>query len=86
MYPPSVRADQVDQEGRIVSREHARRTMTTTAAVRQLIGHHVDVSRRDGGRDHGMLLSSNGRSLWLVRDEEDVIILMSDIEDLRAAS
>ena len=60
--------------------------MTSAAAVRQLIGHHVDVERRDGGHDHGMLLSSNGRTLWLVRDEEDVIIPLAEVDSLRDAS
>jgi hypothetical protein len=58
----------------------------TSTTVKQLIGHHVDVARRDGGHDHGMLLSSNGRTLWLVRDEEDVIIPLADIEELRDVS
>jgi len=60
--------------------------MTSAAAVRQLIGHQVDVERTDGGHDHGVLLSSNGRTLWLVRDEEDVIIPLADVDSLRDAS
>ena len=60
--------------------------MASAATVKQLIGHSVDIERRDGRRDHGVLLSSNGRTLWLVRDEEDVIIPLAEVEDLHEAS
>jgi hypothetical protein len=51
-----------------------------------LIGHEIDVDRRDGGHLHGRLLNVTRRSLWLVDGDEDCFVELVEIEDLRAAS
>ena len=54
--------------------------------IKQLIGHDIDVERRDGRRLRGRLLNATRRSLWLVDGDEDRFIEIVEIEVLRAAS
>jgi len=54
--------------------------------IRRLIGHDIDVERRDGHHLRGRLLNATRRSLWLVDGDEDRFIEIVEIEALRAAS
>ena len=54
--------------------------------IKQLIGHDIDVERRDGRHLRGRLLNATRRSLWLVDGDEDRFIEIVEIEVLRAAS
>jgi hypothetical protein len=60
--------------------------MPAADVIRHLIGHEIDVDRRDGGHLHGRLLNVTRRSLWLVDGDEDCFVELVEIEDLRAAS
>jgi hypothetical protein len=54
--------------------------------IRRLIGHDIDVERRDGHHLRGRLLNATRRSLWLVDGDEDRFIEIVEIEVLSAAS
>ena len=54
--------------------------------IKRLIGHDIDVERRDGHHLRGRLLNATHRSLWLVDGDEDRFIEIVEIEMLRAAS
>ena len=54
--------------------------------IKQLIGHDIDVERRDGYHLRGRLLNATRRSLWLVDGDEDRFVEIVEIEVLRAAS
>jgi hypothetical protein len=60
--------------------------MTEPRAIKRFIGHDVDVAYWNGARARGRLLNVNQRSVWLVADDEDRIIRLCEIVDLRAAS
>ena len=51
-----------------------------------MLGHDIDVERRDGRHLRGRLLNATRRSLWLVDGDEDRFIEIIEIEVLRAAS
>jgi hypothetical protein len=55
-------------------------------SIKQLIGHDIDVERRDGHHLRGRLLNATRRSLWLVDGDEDRFIEIVEIHVLRAAS
>ena len=54
--------------------------------IRRMIGHDIDIERRDGHHLRGLLLNATRRSLWLVDGDEDRFIEIVEIEALRAAS
>ena len=54
--------------------------------IKRLIGHDIDVERRDGHHLRGHLLNATRRSLWLVDGDEHRFIEIVEIEMLRAAS
>jgi hypothetical protein len=54
--------------------------------IRRLIGHDIDVARRDGAHKRGLLLNVTRASVWLVDGDEDHFIAIGEIEDLRLAS
>jgi len=54
--------------------------------IKRLIGHDIDIERRDGVCERGRLVNATRRSLWLVDGDEDHFIAIGEIESLRAAS
>jgi hypothetical protein len=55
-------------------------------ALKELIGHEVDVDERGGDHHRGRVVNVNRRSIWLLEDDIDCIIPLDAIADLRAAS
>jgi hypothetical protein len=49
--------------------------------VRTLVGSEVDVETASG-TFHGMLLSCTARSLWLVADENDLMVPLDSVESV----
>ncbi len=54
--------------------------------VRQYVGKWVRITLLDGPAFDAELLSFDGRSLWLVAEEEDRFVLLSDVAVLRLAT
>jgi hypothetical protein len=58
--------------------------------IRSLEGHHVDVSLRDGTRlaDCELVCGARARveRLWLVRDDEDVIVPLWEVVSIEQAA
>lgn len=59
--------------------------MPESKRIKGFIGRDVDVDRLDGGQLHGLLVNANRRSLWLVEGDEDVMIPLTLVADLRLA-
>ncbi len=60
--------------------------MPESKLIKAFIGRDVDVDRLDGGQLRGLLVNASRRSLWLVEDDEDVMIPLTLVADLRLAS
>jgi hypothetical protein len=60
--------------------------MPESKLIKGFIGRDVHVDRLDGRRLHGLLVNASRRSLWLVEDDEDVMIPLTLVADLRLAS
>ena len=62
--------------------------MPEPTTIKRLIGHDVDVDYFNGAHGHarGRLVNVNRRSLWLVSGDEDRIIRLADVVELRDAS
>ena len=60
--------------------------MPAPETIRRLIGHDIDIERRDGGHLRGHLLNATRRSLWLIDGDEDRFVEIVEIHVLRAAS
>jgi hypothetical protein len=60
--------------------------MPESKLIKAFIGRDVDVDRLDGRQLHGLLVNASRRSLWLVEDDEDVMIPLTLVADLRLAS
>jgi hypothetical protein len=56
----------------------------TTTILRRLCGQTVWV-RRSEGELSGTMLSVTPRSLWMLVDDEDVIVELVTVEEVRAA-
>lgn len=54
-------------------------------AIKRLIGRDIDVDERDGRHHHGRLVNVNRSSVWLVEGDEDCIIPLHHVADLRAS-
>ena len=61
-------------------------TMPESKLIKAFIGQDVDVDRLDGRQLRGLLVNASRRSLWLVEDDEDVMIPLTLVADLRLAS
>jgi len=59
--------------------------MPESKLIRGFIGRDVDVDRLDGRQLRGLLVNASRRSLWLVEDDEDVMIPLTLVADLRLA-
>jgi hypothetical protein len=60
--------------------------MPESKLIKAFIGQDVDVDRLDGRQLRGLLVNASRRSLWLVEDDEDVMIPLTLVADLRLAS
>jgi hypothetical protein len=60
--------------------------MPESKLIKAFIGRDVDVDRLDGRQLRGLLVNASRRSLWLVEDDEDVMIPLTLVADLRLAS
>lgn len=54
-------------------------------ALKRLIGREIDVDERDGRHHRGRLVNVNRSSLWIVEGDEDCIIPLTRVHDLRAS-
>jgi hypothetical protein len=61
-------------------------SMPESKLIKAFIGQDVDVDRLDGRQLRGLLVNASRRSLWLVEDDEDVMIPLTLVADLRLAS
>jgi hypothetical protein len=59
--------------------------MPESKLIKAFIGRDVDVDRLDGRQLRGLLVNASRRSLWLVEDDEDVMIPLTLVADLRLA-
>jgi hypothetical protein len=60
--------------------------MPESKLIKAFIGRDVDVDRLDGRQLRGLLVNASRRSLWLVEDDQDVMIPLTLVADLRLAS
>jgi hypothetical protein len=59
--------------------------MSMASDLRPLLGATVDVETADQLTVHGTLLSCTNQSLWLVDGDDDLLVLVDEVRQVRPA-
>jgi hypothetical protein len=59
--------------------------MSMASDLRPLLGATVDVETADHLTVHGTLLSCTSQSLWLVDGDDDLLVLVDEVREVRRA-